>query len=45
MTKKPAKKMTLKQAERKYESSAADRKADRKGAEKLMRETNTKRKK
>jgi len=35
-----AKKMTLPQAERKYEKSAADRKADIAGAKKLMRQTN-----
>jgi len=35
-----AKKMTLPQAERKYEQSKADRKADLAGAKKLMRQTN-----
>ena len=37
--KKPAK-ITLKQAERKYERSEADKKADVKGAKKLMKKVN-----
>ncbi|RKE36653.1 hypothetical protein B0G76_2855 [Paraburkholderia sp. BL23I1N1] len=40
MKDKPAKKMTLKTAERKYEGSPADRKADKAGAEKLMKRAN-----
>lgn len=37
---KSSKKMTLKTAERKYEGSPADRKADKDGAEKLMKSAN-----
>ena len=36
------KKVTLKQAEAKYERSAKDKREDKRGAEKIMREANSK---